>query len=514
MTKSKIFTLFLMVLALLLVIPNVSNAATEYTYSDTEQGIEWSYELDDSNNVINLKCKTTSKTGTVTIPSTIDGRTVISLKGKYEEGAFENCVGISGVTIPDTIKTIGEYSFSGCTGLKTVTIPDSVISISGYAFYNCSGISSIMLSQQLISIGNSAFSNCSGLKNLVIPNTVTTIGKDAFENCSGLKEITLSENLTKIGSGTFKECSGLATIVIPESVTTISGSGYMNGGAFCRCSNLEKILIPDSVATIDDYSFYDCDKLTIYGNDGMTSKEYAEANDINFKYISQWDESDIGDDITAPYVDSIQVPYSNISSYYDSNSTTFIVPSGKVLIINVNFNENILATEVPSLTIRFGSGSNIVLTEGTVSGSTVAYTYTIAKDDVGTMATVSLTGGNATDNAGNEAELSCPELKVQAWNNHYIYANGTAINVEDENNNNIDNNNGSNENTNVNNNNSNNTNNSNDNSNNTDTTKEDNTTANGILPKAGLSIYVSFAIVAFISGCVYAYFKYKKLRDI
>lgn len=99
MTKAKYITLIFIILAVLLVIPTVSNAAsTEYTYSDTEQGIEWSYQLDDSNNVIQLKCKTTSKTGAVTIPSTIDGKTVISLKGVYNAGAFQNCAGITSNT--------------------------------------------------------------------------------------------------------------------------------------------------------------------------------------------------------------------------------------------------------------------------------------------------------------------------------------------------------------------------------------------------------------------------------
>lgn len=37
MTKVKYIYYFFTILALLLVIPNVSNSATEYTYSDTKQ---------------------------------------------------------------------------------------------------------------------------------------------------------------------------------------------------------------------------------------------------------------------------------------------------------------------------------------------------------------------------------------------------------------------------------------------------------------------------------------------
>ena len=79
MKKTKYIIGILFIAIMLCVVPNISNAATEYTYSDTEQGIEWGYEIDASNNVVNLKCKTTDVKGALTIPSTIDGKKVISL---------------------------------------------------------------------------------------------------------------------------------------------------------------------------------------------------------------------------------------------------------------------------------------------------------------------------------------------------------------------------------------------------------------------------------------------------
>ena len=455
MTKAKFLVVLFAIALLMLVFPNIVSAATiqatETTTTSTEKTVTWSYELDSNNNILNLKCTNISSIGgELTIPSTIDGYTVLTIGEK----AFFECTGLTGITIPETVTTIGKNSFEGCTGLKNLTIPNSVTNIEDYAFSKCMGLISLTLSENLSKIGSWAFEDCTGLKTLTIPDSVTVIENAAFHGCAGLKELKISENLTKIDVGTFQECKGLTSVIIPNSVTTLAGNHYeWNGTAFRDCENLEKVLIPDSVATIEENVFYGCNKLTIYGNDGQASKTYAEENNINFKYISEWDEADVGDDITPPHVETIEVPYSNVLGYYDSNSTTYIVPSGKVLIINVNFNENILATEVPSLTIRFGSGSHIVLTEGTVSGSTVAYTYTIANGDVGTMAVVSLAGGNITDEAGNEATLSCPELKVQ-YSNHYIYANGTAIDVEDGNNNsnNNDNNNNNTNNNNTNNN--------------------------------------------------------------
>ena len=499
MQKIKFFILFFIVIILMLIYPNMVSAttieATETTTTSTGKTVTWSYELDNNNNIVNLKCTNVSSiSGELTIPSTIDGYTVVAIGNtqiSLDNGAFEGCSGLTGITIPDTVKSIGGSAFKNCTGLKTVKLPDSVTEIKDNAFNSCSGITTITFSENVTSIGSNAFENCTGLTKITIPNSVTNIDSGAFSGCSGAKELILSNNLTKISNTTFKGCTGFTSVIIPESVTTIEGR-YVWEGAFGECINLEKILIPDSVATIGENAFIDCDKLTIYGNDGQVSKTYAEANGINFKYISQWDESDVGDDITAPYVESILVPYSSVSDYYDSNSTTYIVPVGKVLIINVNFNENILATQVPTLIIKFGNGSNIELKEGTVSGSTIAYSYTIGANDLGTMTSVSFSGGNVTDEAGNEATLSCPELKVQ-YMNHYIYANGSAIEGDDNNNDNNNNNSSSNNNT---------------------IPKEDNTIATSQLPQTGLSIGVLITVIILFISCIFAYFKYNNLRGI
>ena len=84
---------------------------------------------------------------------------------------------------------IGDYAFSG-SGLTSVTIPDSVISIGELAFYDCSGLTSVTIPDSVTSIGEYAFYDCSGLTSVTIGNSVTSIGDRAFFNCSGLKNIT------------------------------------------------------------------------------------------------------------------------------------------------------------------------------------------------------------------------------------------------------------------------------------------------------------------------------------
>ena len=80
--------------------------------------------------------------------------------------AFYNCIGLTSVTIPSSVRSIGYYAFCDCSGLTSVTIGSGVTSIYSYAFCGCSGLTSITIPDSVTSIGNSAFSRCSGLEEI------------------------------------------------------------------------------------------------------------------------------------------------------------------------------------------------------------------------------------------------------------------------------------------------------------------------------------------------------------
>ena len=67
------------------------------------------------------------------------------------------CTGLTSVTIPASVTSIGDYAFYGCTGLTSVTIPASVTSIGDYAFYGCTGLTSVTIPASVTSIGYCAF---------------------------------------------------------------------------------------------------------------------------------------------------------------------------------------------------------------------------------------------------------------------------------------------------------------------------------------------------------------------
>ena len=167
--------------------------------------------------------------------------------------------GLTRVTIPNSVTSIGEYAFYKCSDLTSVTIGNSVTSIGEGAFCDCSGLTSIKVES-----GNSVYDsreNCnaiietatniliSGCKNTIIPNSVTSIGEGAFWGCSGLTSVTIPNSVNEIGDWVFWACSGLTSITIPNSVTSIGKY------AFSRCRGLTSVTIGNSVTSIGHGAF-------------------------------------------------------------------------------------------------------------------------------------------------------------------------------------------------------------------------------------------------------------------
>ena len=114
---------------------------------------------------------------------------------------------------------LGDYAFSGCSGLTSLTLPSSVTSIGRGAFHGCWKLTSLTIPSGVTSIGYSAFRGCSGLTSLTIPSGVTWIDSEAFRGCSGLTSLTIHSGVTSIGNYAFQDCSGLTSLTIPSGVT-------------------------------------------------------------------------------------------------------------------------------------------------------------------------------------------------------------------------------------------------------------------------------------------------------
>ena len=203
-----------------------------------------------------------SGSGDITVPSVINGYPVTEI-GKY---AFHHCNSLTGIIIPDCVRTIADYSFTNCPSLKSVTIGNGVTDIGFEAFMTCPKLETLRFGNGLKRIGEVAFCGCGLLKEIVFPDSLEVIGGGSFTECSALKTVKLGKNVSKIGETAFYGCGKLDEITVDEGngyFVTIDGVLYTKDVTeivWCPASKTG-IDIPESVTVIGDGAFAGCGQI-------------------------------------------------------------------------------------------------------------------------------------------------------------------------------------------------------------------------------------------------------------
>ncbi len=146
----------------------------------------------------------------VFIPATYNGKAVTAIAGR----AFENKTFIKYISVPDSVKSIGQSAMRGCTSIEAITLPfvggsaGSSNSYLGFIF-GASGYA-----------GNRQFVPAS-LKTVDISAACTLIPAYSFYDCEGITEIRIGSGVEEIGSSAFRGCTSLKGIFLPENVDLI-----------------------------------------------------------------------------------------------------------------------------------------------------------------------------------------------------------------------------------------------------------------------------------------------------
>ncbi|MDY6301910.1 MAG: leucine-rich repeat domain-containing protein, partial [Bacteroidales bacterium] len=196
----------------------------------------------------------------VTIYYNITSSTNKTVEVTYKEDGYYNYYGgyVGNVTIPSsvyyngsyyTVTAIGDDAFTQAGGMTSITLPNTITSIGDWAFCGTEmdtyapAITTITIPNSVKTIGKYAFHRCYSLRTVVIGDGVTTIGESAFQRCYNMNEITLGKSVTSIGAYAFYF----------NGTYEVNGQTYLNEVNIICKSLTPPTLASNSFVTNSDY---------------------------------------------------------------------------------------------------------------------------------------------------------------------------------------------------------------------------------------------------------------------
>lgn len=239
----------------------------------------------------------------VTVPSTIDGYTVVGIQSFHNEEGYSNPnIFVRKVVLPETVTYIADGAFydgddwSAKTHfeLREIVLPQSLKTIGKNAFYHNYYLQKIDIPAGVTEIGAGAFAKCQNLSDITIRGENTLLHGGAFGEKSGYSVGAFAGKLRElhqqwlyddsasdffIWQGQLLDYRGTSKMpVIPDTVKVIGAAAFwrsditgvtipssvklIGASAFYECASLTSVDIPGSVERIDNNAFCDCTGMT------------------------------------------------------------------------------------------------------------------------------------------------------------------------------------------------------------------------------------------------------------
>ena len=335
----------------------VTDDMEEYRQNDSLESLVYTIRDDGSAMITSYSAKfwydsDPNFTVELNIPSEINGHTVTAIG----DGALrESATKISGITLPPTIKEIGNRAID-CRYLKYLKLNDGLEVIKDYAI-NCGDVlDTLVIPDSVKYIGDEAISG-EALKNIKMPNDLEYMGKRIFfgsaydkdpgNRVDGIQyhgqyliagirigyatinnsdpsaptenkqiheweavgDIAIREGTTLMGVDAFG-MSNITSVKLPSTLRSISKLG------FYWCKNLNNVVIPGTVKEIGDNAFSWCESLSNLtieeGVEHIGEAAFFRCNNLNEvtipKSVTQIDMHAFGWD----YVDDYDVRNENL----------------------------------------------------------------------------------------------------------------------------------------------------------------------------------------------------------
>ena len=298
----------------------------------------------------------------VSIPATVQS---------IGEHAFYNCARLQSVVLPEGVERIGKQAFFLCGSLQSVSLPDSLTDVE-YGAFRGTGLTEVTLPKNIRTLGNDTFTDCHALRTVyynVADCAVTPVEQPTGVFKTGNLRVILGASVRRMPSRLFA-CSKLqvyadtwdAFLNISMEYAVFSGNDRYD--LYIQDTLADTCVLPDTVQTIGDYQFYNCKSirsLTLPAQlRSIGRNAFAECTNLTTLTVLSTDIAEVGADafwnvpITYFYfagteADFLRCPipakiiggtlsHSRYTLYLQNRSVTdFVMPDGVTEIVNGQF---------------------------------------------------------------------------------------------------------------------------------------------------------------------------------
>lgn len=213
------------------------------------------------------------------IPGYIDGHKIEVIAAEFTRG----CIGVSKVTIPNTVTEIQRGAFVYTKRIQSISISSSVNKIADDVFSgnNCLKFTVDSNNKYFQAINGDLYSkdgktlvSATGSSMTKIPSFVEVIGGDAFCGNDHIVDITIPATVKKISYAAFASCKNLRNVIIEgNGLTTIESRAF-------QTTKLISLNIPSSVTSFSYDAFDWAEIILVICPDGEISQKLTGSDEI------------------------------------------------------------------------------------------------------------------------------------------------------------------------------------------------------------------------------------------
>lgn len=157
---------------------------------------------------------------------------------------------ITGLTLPSSMRVLGELAFYNCAGLKSIDFGDGIQMVSRMCFQNCKALTAVKIPASMRVLGLQAFCYDEKISTLTIAEGLEKMDDSVFLGCKGIRRVTLPSTMKEWGAALFYQCTRLMVAVLGEGTTVVPDQ------MFNYDTNLYDVKLPNSIKTIERAAFY------------------------------------------------------------------------------------------------------------------------------------------------------------------------------------------------------------------------------------------------------------------